>query len=255
MASDDEAMCGILFDTRYEAEKALKKIVSIGKKQGAAEMSKKNIDMAASVSSGEHFTIPGYTSTYVNKVTGGLKFTVAMITFNPLTGEEVRPEYMNESDKTTYDACKGAMEILNSLKRPTNDRIQSCIDHIKTSVDVDPWAVEIAEKALEFYAMFGGKQADDNARVMTLAEVVEEGKKGEFPCWIEVLCKTEDDGNKQFMLVPAVVSADDEYIEWSGNSSIEGSIFHKDYGKTVVVWKGKPEEGHCYFRKERNGNV
>lgn len=27
--------------------------------------------------------------------------------------------------------------------------IQSCIDHIKTAVDVDPWAAEIAEKALK----------------------------------------------------------------------------------------------------------
>lgn len=27
--------------------------------------------------------------------------------------------------------------------------IQSCIDHIKTAVDVDPWAAEMAEKALK----------------------------------------------------------------------------------------------------------
>lgn len=27
--------------------------------------------------------------------------------------------------------------------------IQSAIDHIKTAVDVDPWAAETAEKALE----------------------------------------------------------------------------------------------------------
>jgi hypothetical protein len=30
-------------------------------------------------------------------------------------------------------------------------RIQSCIDHIKTSVDIDPWAAELAEKALRQY--------------------------------------------------------------------------------------------------------
>lgn len=29
------------------------------------------------------------------------------------------------------------------------DRIRSAIDHIKTSVDVDPWAAEIAEYAME----------------------------------------------------------------------------------------------------------
>ena len=27
--------------------------------------------------------------------------------------------------------------------------IQSCIDHIKTAVDVDPWAADMAEKALK----------------------------------------------------------------------------------------------------------
>ena len=32
-----------------------------------------------------------------------------------------------------------------------DDRIQSCIEHIKTAVDVDPWAAELAEKALRLY--------------------------------------------------------------------------------------------------------
>ena len=35
------------------------------------------------------------------------------------------------------------------------DMIQSCIDHIKTAVDVDAWAAELAEKALRHY----GKKA------------------------------------------------------------------------------------------------
>lgn len=42
-------------------------------------------------------------------------------------------------------------------------RIQSCIDHIKTSVDIDPWAAELAEKALRQYEL----------RVMKLDEVTE----------------------------------------------------------------------------------
>ena len=29
------------------------------------------------------------------------------------------------------------------------DRIQSCIDHIKTSVDVDPWAMQMVEEILK----------------------------------------------------------------------------------------------------------
>lgn len=35
------------------------------------------------------------------------------------------------------------------------DMIQSCIDHIKTASDVDPWAAELAEKAIRHY----GKKA------------------------------------------------------------------------------------------------
>lgn len=46
------------------------------------------------------------------KVIKGLEFTKAMITFNPLTGEDIEPENLNEEDKTTYDACVGAIALL-----------------------------------------------------------------------------------------------------------------------------------------------
>lgn len=36
-----------------------------------------------------------------------------------------------------------------------DNRIQSCIDHIKNAVDVDPWAAELAEKALRHYGKSG----------------------------------------------------------------------------------------------------
>lgn len=42
----------------------------------------------------------------------GLEFTKAMITFNPQTGEDIEPENLNEADKTTYDACIGAIALL-----------------------------------------------------------------------------------------------------------------------------------------------
>ena len=38
--------------------------------------------------------------------------------------------------------------------QPT-DRIQRCIDHIKTALDVDPWAAELAETALKMYRLRG----------------------------------------------------------------------------------------------------
>ena len=49
-------------------------------------------------------------------VIGGLEFTKAMITFNPSTGEDIEPENLNEEDKTTYDACVGAISLLKEQK-------------------------------------------------------------------------------------------------------------------------------------------
>lgn len=46
------------------------------------------------------------------KVIQGLEFTKAMITFNPSTGEDIEPGNLNEADKTTYDACVGAIALL-----------------------------------------------------------------------------------------------------------------------------------------------
>lgn len=46
------------------------------------------------------------------KVIEGLKFTKAMITFNPSTGEDIEPGNLNEADKTSYDACVGAITLL-----------------------------------------------------------------------------------------------------------------------------------------------
>ena len=46
------------------------------------------------------------------KIIAGLEFTKAMITFNPSTGEDIDPENLNEADKTTYDACVGAIAML-----------------------------------------------------------------------------------------------------------------------------------------------
>lgn len=46
------------------------------------------------------------------KVIKGLEFTKAMITFNPSTGEDIEPGNLNEADKTSYDACVGAIALL-----------------------------------------------------------------------------------------------------------------------------------------------
>ena len=50
--------------------------------------------------------------TDMEKVIIGLEFTKAMITFNPSTGEDIEPGNLNEADKTSYDACVGAIAML-----------------------------------------------------------------------------------------------------------------------------------------------
>ena len=46
------------------------------------------------------------------KVIKGLEYTKAMITFNPSTGDDIEPRNLNEANKTTYDACVGAIALL-----------------------------------------------------------------------------------------------------------------------------------------------
>ena len=47
-------------------------------------------------------------------IIGGLQFTAGMVTFNPLNGETITPEELNEQDKLTYDACMGAIDLLKA---------------------------------------------------------------------------------------------------------------------------------------------
>lgn len=47
----------------------------------------------------------------IKEIIDGLKFTVDMFLFDPTTGETYK-EPRNDMDKTTIDACKGAIELL-----------------------------------------------------------------------------------------------------------------------------------------------
>lgn len=50
----------------------------------------------------------------IMKIIDGLYFTIGMILFNPLTGESKTPDQLNGDDRTTYDACMGAIALLKS---------------------------------------------------------------------------------------------------------------------------------------------
>lgn len=54
------------------------------------------------------------------EIISGLKFTVEMFLFDPSTGEKYT-EPRNDMDKTTIDACRGAIELLE--KEPCEDCI------------------------------------------------------------------------------------------------------------------------------------
>ena len=45
------------------------------------------------------------------EIISGLKFTIEMFLFDPNTGETFT-EPRNDMDKTTIDACRGAIELL-----------------------------------------------------------------------------------------------------------------------------------------------
>ena len=59
------------------------------------------------------------------EIIAGLKFTVGMFLFDPSTGETFT-EPRNDMDKTTIDACKGAIELLE--QEPVIDKIRERVE-------------------------------------------------------------------------------------------------------------------------------
>ena len=62
----------------------------------------------------------------LNSIISGLQYTMSMICFNPSTGEIKDPAALNEVDKTTYDACLGAVAILTEQ----DEKIKQLYDYI-----------------------------------------------------------------------------------------------------------------------------
>ena len=50
------------------------------------------------------------------EIISGLKFTIEMFLLDPITGETFK-EPRNDMDKTTIDACRGAIELLEQEPR------------------------------------------------------------------------------------------------------------------------------------------
>jgi hypothetical protein len=59
----------------------------------------------------------------IKEIIAGLKFTVDMFLFDSSTGETYK-EPRNDMDKTTIDACKGAIELLEQTRWvPVSERL------------------------------------------------------------------------------------------------------------------------------------
>lgn len=75
-------------------------------------------------------------------------------------------------------------------------------------------------------------------RVMTLEEVLGNTIGIGLPCWIEDhiedVCVP--------VLIPAVVTTDDTYVQYSGDDCYEGALYHRDYGKRMRCWTSRPTD-------------
>lgn len=59
----------------------------------------------------------------IKEIIDGLKFTIDMFLFDPTTGETYK-EPRNDMDKTTIDACKGAIVLLEQTRWiPVSERL------------------------------------------------------------------------------------------------------------------------------------
>lgn len=64
----------------------------------------------------------------IKEIIDGLKFTVDMFLFDPITGETYK-EPRNDMDKTTIDACNGAIELLEqTIWIPVSEKLPELAD-------------------------------------------------------------------------------------------------------------------------------
>ncbi len=81
------------------------------------------------------------------EIIDGLKFTVDMFLFDPTTGETYK-EPRNDMDKTTIDACKGAIELLEqTMWIPVSERLPKAFEFVNCTChslidDREDWVIE-----------------------------------------------------------------------------------------------------------------
>ena len=85
-----------------------------------------------------------------DSIIDGLRMTMDLCVFDPSTGEEIEPHLLNDISRATYDACKGALEILERLDTDS-DTIsrQAAIEAVMECYDNDELFEVYEEKLRE----------------------------------------------------------------------------------------------------------
>ena len=110
------------------------------------------------------------------EIINGLKFTVEMFLLDPSTGETIT-EPRNDMDKTTIDACRGAIELLE--QEPSGDLI-SRADRL---IDLAN-AIEIDDSGYWTNKKISSALRNISSIVDALPSVKQEPKIGQFAKWV-----------------------------------------------------------------------
>ena len=118
----------------------------------------------------------------VQEIINGLEFTKAMFLFDPSTGEEKTKEQLNDMDRTTIDACEGAIELLKQYKAIedvpytntgeliSRDKVIEAIDDM--SVEIDEGYGFQYEKWRKYFCELPGVQESNLINVYGLEEEI-----------------------------------------------------------------------------------
>ena len=86
----------------------------------------------------------------------GLRMTMDLCVFDPSTGEEIEPHLLNDINRATYDACKGALEILERLDTDPNTISRAkAIKEVTRNIPVKGW--DDAERVTEIMKIFADR--------------------------------------------------------------------------------------------------
>ena len=97
------------------------------------------------------------------EIINGLKMSIDLMLFDPTTGEVKEPHQLNDMDRTSYEAFKGAMEILAQPQRTRGyERVVYCGEcaHMMSDGRCREFADDNIRPSASDYCSAGEKRAD-----------------------------------------------------------------------------------------------